>query len=141
MTTFMPPPPAATFHAFHPQENNIFAIGMNDSSIQIYNVRVDEIKTKLKVHRKRIIGLAFSHILDVLVSSEADSTPVNCYEVLLSAHSNTLMKGNVRPGAEFLANRYYQGLNMPSDNASPEPYLIARRGRAFGYEDEKNKQT
>jgi len=28
---------------------------------------------------------------------------------------------------------------MPSDNASPEPYLIARRGRASGYEDEKNK--
>ncbi|MCL7021893.1 hypothetical protein MKW94_030384, partial [Papaver nudicaule] len=42
MTTFMPPPPAATFLAFHPQDNNIIAIGMEDSSIQIYNVRVDE---------------------------------------------------------------------------------------------------
>jgi len=51
------------------------------------------------------------------------------------------MKGNARSGAEFLANRSYQGLNMPSDNASPEPYLIGRRGRASGYEDEKNKQT
>jgi hypothetical protein len=43
MTTFMPPPPAATFLAFHPQDNNIIAIGMDDSSIQIYNVRVDEV--------------------------------------------------------------------------------------------------
>lgn len=43
MTTFMPPPPAATFLAFHPQDNNIIAIGMEDSSIQIYNVRVDEV--------------------------------------------------------------------------------------------------
>lgn len=43
MTTFMPPPPAATFLAFHPQDNNIIAIGMEDSSIQIYNVRIDEV--------------------------------------------------------------------------------------------------
>uniref|UniRef100_A0A0A0LG07 CTLH domain-containing protein n=1 Tax=Cucumis sativus TaxID=3659 RepID=A0A0A0LG07_CUCSA len=73
MTTFMPPPPAATFLAFHPQDNNIIAIGMEDSSIQIYNVRVDEVKTKLKGHQKRITGLAFSNQLNVLVSSGADS--------------------------------------------------------------------
>ncbi|XP_024959233.1 topless-related protein 4-like isoform X3 [Cynara cardunculus var. scolymus] len=73
MTTFMAPPPAATFLAFHPQDNNIIAIGMEDSSIQIYNVRVDEVKTKLKGHHKRITGLAFSNVLNVLVSSGADS--------------------------------------------------------------------
>lgn len=73
MTTFMSPPPAATFLAFHPQDNNIIAIGMEDSTIQIYNVRVDEVKTKLKGHQKRITGLAFSHSLNVLVSSGADS--------------------------------------------------------------------
>lgn len=43
MATFMPPPPAATFLAFHPQDNNILAIGMDDSTVQIYNVRVDEV--------------------------------------------------------------------------------------------------
>lgn len=48
MTTFMPPPPAATFLAFHPQDNNIIAIGMEDSSIQIYNVRVDEVLLYLR---------------------------------------------------------------------------------------------
>lgn len=48
MTTFMPPPPAATFLAFHPQDNNVIAIGMEDSSIQIYNVRVDEVLTRTK---------------------------------------------------------------------------------------------
>lgn len=48
MTTFMPPPPAATFLAFHPQDNNIIAVGMEDSSIQIYNVRYDEVCTELK---------------------------------------------------------------------------------------------
>ncbi|GLU09671.1 hypothetical protein SLE2022_265180 [Rubroshorea leprosula] len=73
MTTFMPPPPVATYLAFHPQDNNIIAIGMDDSSIQIYNVRVDEVKTKLKGHQKRITGLAFSHTLNVLVSSGADA--------------------------------------------------------------------
>ncbi|RRT61238.1 hypothetical protein B296_00044370 [Ensete ventricosum] len=73
MTTFMPPPPAATFLAFHPQDNNIIAIGMEDSSIQIYNVRVDEVKMKLKGHQKKITGLAFSQSLNVLVSSGADA--------------------------------------------------------------------
>ena len=46
MTTFMQPPPAATFLVFHPQDNNIIAVGMEDSSIQIYNVRVDEVTMK-----------------------------------------------------------------------------------------------
>jgi len=73
MTTFMPPPPASTFLAFHPQDNNIIAIGMEDSSIHIYNVRVDEVKTKLKGHQKHITGLAFSTALNTLVSSGADA--------------------------------------------------------------------
>ncbi|XP_059461310.1 protein TOPLESS-RELATED PROTEIN 2-like [Corylus avellana] len=73
MATFMSPPPAATFLAFHPQDNNIIAVGMEDSSIQIYNVRVDEVKTKLKGHQNRITGLAFSQTLNALVSSGADA--------------------------------------------------------------------
>lgn len=117
MTTFMPPPPAATFLAFHPQDNNIIAIGMDDSTIQIYNVRVDEVlyrfkldsrslymiirvsgflsqllvtvyynvsplqvKSKLKGHSKRITGLAFSHVLNVLVSSGADAQVGLCFK-------------------------------------------------------------
>ncbi|CDP21735.1 unnamed protein product [Coffea canephora] len=36
MTTFMPPPLAVTYLAFHPQDNNIIAIGMEDSTIQIW---------------------------------------------------------------------------------------------------------
>lgn len=73
MTTFTTPPPAATYLAFHPQDNNIIAIGMDDSSIQIYNVRVDEVKSKLRGHQKKITGLAFSNALNILVSSGADS--------------------------------------------------------------------
>ncbi|XP_022719481.1 topless-related protein 3-like isoform X2 [Durio zibethinus] len=73
MTTFMSPPPASTFLAFHPQDNNILAIGMEDSTIHIYNVRVDEVKSKLKGHKKRITGLAFSTSLNILVSSGADA--------------------------------------------------------------------
>ncbi|CAK9883179.1 unnamed protein product [Sphagnum jensenii] len=73
MTTFMPPPPAATFLAFHPQDNNIIAIGLEDSTIQIYNVQVDEVKGMLRGHEKRITGLAFSNALHILVSSGADA--------------------------------------------------------------------
>jgi len=46
---------------------------MEDSSIHIYNVRVDEVKTKLKGHQKHITGLAFSTALNILVSSGADA--------------------------------------------------------------------
>ncbi|XP_075633485.1 topless-related protein 3-like [Castanea sativa] len=46
---------------------------MEDSTIHIYNVRVDEVKTKLKGHQKRITGLAFSSNLNVLVSTGADA--------------------------------------------------------------------
>lgn len=73
MTTFMPPPPISTFLAFHPQDNNIIAIGMEDSTIHIYNVRVDEVKSKLKGHQKRVTGLAFSTNLNILISSGADA--------------------------------------------------------------------
>ncbi|XP_019422811.1 PREDICTED: topless-related protein 3-like [Lupinus angustifolius] len=73
MTTFMPPPPASTYLAFHPLDNNIIAIGMEDSTIHIYNVRVDEVKSKLRGHQKRISGLAFSTNLNILVSSGADA--------------------------------------------------------------------
>ncbi|KAE8725524.1 Topless-related protein 2 [Hibiscus syriacus] len=73
MTTFMSSPPASTFLALHPKDNNIIAIGMEDSTIHIYNVRVDEVKTKLKGHQKRITGLAFSTNLGILVSSGADA--------------------------------------------------------------------
>ncbi|KAL6293086.1 hypothetical protein ACE6H2_001228 [Prunus campanulata] len=73
MTTFMPPPPVSTFLSFHPLDNNIIAIGMEDSTIHIYNVRVDEVKTKLKGHQKHITGLAFSVNLKIMVSSGADA--------------------------------------------------------------------
>ncbi|XP_044464704.1 topless-related protein 1-like isoform X1 [Mangifera indica] len=73
MTTFMEPPPASTYLAFHPQDNNIIAVGMDDSTIHIYNIRTDEAKNKLKGHSKRVTGLAFSHVLNILVSSGADA--------------------------------------------------------------------
>ncbi|KAG2334403.1 hypothetical protein Bca52824_005583 [Brassica carinata] len=73
MATCVPPPPASTFLAFHPSENNIIGIGFEDSSIKIYNLRNDEVRAILKGHKNRITGLAFSRALDVLVSSSADS--------------------------------------------------------------------
>ncbi|GLT77952.1 hypothetical protein SLA2020_495050 [Shorea laevis] len=73
MMTIMPPPPAATCLAFHPQDNNIVAIGMDNSMILIYNVRLNEVKSKLVGHSKRVTGLAFSNALNVLVSSGADA--------------------------------------------------------------------
>ncbi|GJX24336.1 reverse transcriptase domain-containing protein [Tanacetum coccineum] len=52
ITRFMLPPPATTFLAFHPHDNNIIAIGMEDSSIQIYGVQVDEVKMKMDAQYK-----------------------------------------------------------------------------------------
>lgn len=41
--TIMSPPPAATFLALHPRDNNIIAIGSDDSSIQIYDATFNEV--------------------------------------------------------------------------------------------------
>lgn len=57
----------------------------------------------------------------------------------LRDNCNSLIKVDAKSGAEFFANRSYQGLNMPDENTSPEPFFIGRSGRAAGYEDEKNK--
>ncbi|XVF35631.1 hypothetical protein REPUB_Repub18cG0162800 [Reevesia pubescens] len=73
MMSIMPPSPAATCLAFHPQDNNIVAIGMDDSAILIYNVRLTKAKSKLKGHSGRVTGLAFSIAMNVLVSSGADA--------------------------------------------------------------------
>ncbi|KAL1814465.1 hypothetical protein ACET3Z_017039 [Daucus carota] len=70
--TFVPPPPAATFLPLHPQ-NYILALGMEDSSILIYNTKTGEVKGKLEGHQDRVTGLAFSTVLNALVSSGADS--------------------------------------------------------------------
>ena len=55
-------------------------------------------------------------------------------------NSTSLAKGTIRSGAEFFANRSYQGLEMHNDNSMPEAYLIGRTGKASGYEDEKTKR-
>ncbi|KAI8562452.1 hypothetical protein RHMOL_Rhmol03G0038700 [Rhododendron molle] len=67
------PPPASTFLAFYPQDNDIIAIGMEDSRIHIYNHRQSKVKSEMKGHKKRITGLAFSTNLNILVSSATDA--------------------------------------------------------------------
>lgn len=42
-------PPAATFLALHAQEDNIIAIGRDDSSILIYNFTANEVFFSLAV--------------------------------------------------------------------------------------------
>lgn len=102
MTTIMAPPPMATCLAFYPQDNNIIAVGMDDSSILIYNVRTNkvchffhlrkiciiacfketeasflfsfvQVNNKLKGHSKRVTALAFSSSLNVLVSGDVNA--------------------------------------------------------------------
>ncbi|KAJ8490434.1 hypothetical protein OPV22_012155 [Ensete ventricosum] len=74
MTTLLSPPPAPTFLAFHPQNNNMIAMGTEDSNILIYNAQTATVTANLKGgHQKKITGLAFSQSLDVLVSSGADA--------------------------------------------------------------------
>ncbi|KAL7602137.1 hypothetical protein Lser_V15G22928 [Lactuca serriola] len=68
--TFMPPPPVATYLAFHPQ-SNVIAIGREDSVIQIYSLEISQVITELRGHGKQITGLSFSSTS--LVSSGVDA--------------------------------------------------------------------
>lgn len=43
VAAFMRPPPAATYLAFYPQDINITAIGMEDSTNRIYNAQRGEV--------------------------------------------------------------------------------------------------
>ncbi|KAI8569140.1 hypothetical protein RHMOL_Rhmol02G0255700 [Rhododendron molle] len=73
---FVPPPVAATCIAFYPHDNNIIAIGMDDSAILIYNARTDQVISKLNGHSKKVTSLAFSTTLNILVSSGADAQDI-----------------------------------------------------------------
>lgn len=98
----MPAPSMATFLALHPQ-NNILAVGLDDSTIMIYNICMDEVhylpvidkcswrdfhretqatyllptnvqvESQHKGHFGKITGLACSKVLSVLVSTGADA--------------------------------------------------------------------
>lgn len=71
LLTLMPPPPMATCLAFYPKDNNTFLIGLDDSSIHIYNVHKHDEVQKLEGHSKRVSALAFSNTLNILVSADA----------------------------------------------------------------------
>ncbi|KAI7988920.1 Topless-related protein 2 [Camellia lanceoleosa] len=62
MAIFIHPRPVPTDVAFYPHDNNIIAIGMDDSTV----------KSMLKGHSKPITSLAFSFLSNLLVSAGAD---------------------------------------------------------------------
>ncbi|KAL8496923.1 hypothetical protein ACS0TY_020562 [Phlomoides rotata] len=93
--TVMPSPPAATCLQFYPQDNNIIAIGMDDATILIYNIRVDELISKLEGHSKRISGLAFSTNLNVLVSCGVDTQIVLWDSVTWEKKKSTVLQISV----------------------------------------------
>nr|GMD26097.1 topless-related protein 2-like [Ipomoea batatas] len=74
MTTFRPYD-TPTFLVVYPCNNNVIAIGTENGTIILYNVRVDEVKANLRGdHHKHITGLAFSTTdPSILVSSSADA--------------------------------------------------------------------
>ncbi|XP_025805198.1 disease resistance protein RPP13-like isoform X2 [Panicum hallii] len=72
-TPFLVPSPGSTFTAVHPQDNNIIAIGMEDYSIEIFDVHTNEVQRVLMGHQKKVTGLTFSQSMNVLVSSGADA--------------------------------------------------------------------
>ncbi|KAH9324714.1 hypothetical protein KI387_004892, partial [Taxus chinensis] len=72
LDTLLNPSPAATSFSFHPKDNNIIAFGLEDSTILINYIKLDK-KMMLIGHQKKITGLAFSQVLNVLISSGADA--------------------------------------------------------------------
>ncbi|GFQ00446.1 topless-related protein 1 [Phtheirospermum japonicum] len=73
LRSVMPPPPAATCIMFYPPDNNVIAIGLDDSTILIFNIREDNLLSTLQGHSSRISGLIFSATLNVLISCAVDT--------------------------------------------------------------------
>lgn len=52
-------------------------------------------------------------------------------------HHNQLAKQTAaKSGPEYFLNRAYRGLEINSDNTTPEPFLVGRSGKASGYKHE-----
>ncbi|XP_028798241.1 topless-related protein 1 isoform X2 [Neltuma alba] len=92
MTSCMSPPPAATSLAFHPIDNNTIAVGTDDNSIHIYNVRTDEISHRLSGHSKKVTGLAFSHVQNLLISSGEDAQIIRWNSNTWEKENNTFLQ-------------------------------------------------
>ncbi|KAJ1443545.1 WD40/YVTN repeat-like-containing domain superfamily [Sesbania bispinosa] len=99
IATFMPPPPSSTFLAFHPQDNNIVAIGMEDSTIHIYNVSVNELffwsigswdkKKSLSIQ----IPAGYAHVGDTYVQFHIDQVNLLvCHETQLAIYDASKME-------------------------------------------------
>ncbi|XLU26069.1 hypothetical protein S245_062135, partial [Arachis hypogaea] len=54
-------------------KNDSYVMSASGGKISLFNMITFKVKSKLKGHTKRITGLAFSHVLNVLVSSGADA--------------------------------------------------------------------
>ncbi|XP_020570661.1 2-(3-amino-3-carboxypropyl)histidine synthase subunit 2 isoform X2 [Phalaenopsis equestris] len=48
-----------------------------------------------------------------------------------------LFNGSAQSGVDFFVARSFKGLNIQYNNPSPPSYIIGRRGRAAGYDDER----
>ncbi|KAF8110745.1 hypothetical protein N665_0079s0060 [Sinapis alba] len=51
-------------------------------------------------------------------------------------HSQLAKQTAAKSGPEYFLNRAYRGLEINSDNTSPEPFLVGRSGKASGYKHE-----
>lgn len=108
MAAFMPPPPAASCMAFHLEDNNIIAIGRDDGSLLIYNVRLDDVKVQVKEHDSMITGLAYSTRHKCLVSVSSDAK-VCVWDTVDDSYSKKeeieLHSGLAAPAAEATSTR------------------------------------
>ncbi|KAM7490054.1 hypothetical protein LguiA_032975 [Lonicera macranthoides] len=105
MRTFAQPKAAATCIAFYPQDNNIIAIGMEDSAIILYKFPGNEIIKELKAHSNGITSLAFSRGLNVLVSTGSDAQVVVWDSILWEKKKNRMLQksvGRLPPSETYL---------------------------------------
>ncbi|ESQ38557.1 hypothetical protein EUTSA_v10028620mg [Eutrema salsugineum] len=51
-------------------------------------------------------------------------------------HNSLTKQTAAKSGPEYFLNRAYRGLEINSDNTSPEPFIVGRSGKASGYKHE-----
>jgi len=57
IVAFQEKPPAATALAFDPLDNNLVALGLEDATIAVYNVRQDSVQwASKKTHKAAVTG-------------------------------------------------------------------------------------
>ncbi|VVA11909.1 PREDICTED: G-type lectin S-receptor [Prunus dulcis] len=111
---------------FSPRDDSIVAIGMDNSTIVIYNLHSDEVTWKLEGHAKRVTSLAFSNTLNT-----KRNTPLTGSSGVLKLSSPGILVPVDHKNTTGLPT--HQSFDYPGDTLIPGMKLVRNKITCFNW--------